>query len=139
MPLLLLAVGVLVGSGALALLAARSRWGSRLGASGAVAGCALAIIPAVRVLAGSATESLRVGWQVPYGAFFVEIDALSAFFLVPILSLSALAAVYGAEYLRRIARRDGWGPRGSSSTCSSRAWCWSSSPATACCSWSPGR
>jgi formate hydrogenlyase subunit 3/multisubunit Na+/H+ antiporter MnhD subunit len=72
---------------------------SRIGASGAVAGCTLAIIPAARVLAGSASESLRVGWQVPYGAFFVEIDALSAFFLVPILGLSALAAVYGAEYL----------------------------------------
>lgn len=99
MPLLLLAIGVLVGSGAFALLAARTRWASRLGASGAVAGCTLAIIPAVRVLAGSATESLRVGWEVPYGAFFVEIDTLSAFFLVPILSLSALAAVYGAEYL----------------------------------------
>ena len=109
MSLLLLALGVLVGSGALALLAARTRWASRLGASGAIAGCTLAIIPAVRVLAGSATESLRVGWQVPYGAFFVEIDALSAFFLVPILGLSALVAGYGAEYLAayREARRLG--------------------------------
>src|SRR5437867_11928659 len=38
-------------------------------------------------------------WQVPYGAFFVQIDALSAFFLLPMFGLSALAAVYGAEYM----------------------------------------
>src|SRR4026207_384478 len=99
MQLLLLALGVLVGSGALALLAARSRWGSRLGASGAVAGCTLAIIPALRVLAGSATESLRVRWQGPGRALLGASDARSAFFLVPILGLSALAAVYSAEYL----------------------------------------
>jgi formate hydrogenlyase subunit 3/multisubunit Na+/H+ antiporter MnhD subunit len=100
MDLLLLAVAVLVGSGAVALVVTDTRWGARLGATGVVAGAAIGIIPALRVLAGAPTESLRVGWQVPYGAFFVEIDALSAFFLVPILSLSALAAVYGTEYLR---------------------------------------
>lgn len=99
MTLLLLAIGVLVGSGAVALGAAGTRWGSRLGATGAVAGGAIGIVPALRVLAGAPTASLRVGWDVPYGAFFVKIDALSAFFLVPILCLSALAAVYGAEYL----------------------------------------
>jgi len=99
MHLLLLAIATLVGSGAAGLVWARTRWVSRVGAAGAVAGCAMAIVPAVRVLAGAPTESLRMSWQVPYGAFFIEIDPLSAFFLVPILCLSALAAVYGAEYL----------------------------------------
>src|SRR5512144_1382079 len=99
MPWLLCALGVLVGSGALAVLAARSAWASRLGASGAVAGCALAILPALRVLAGAPAQSLRADWQVPYGAFVVGLDALSAFFLVPILVLSALVAVYGTAYL----------------------------------------
>ena len=37
--------------------------------------------------------------MLPYGAFYVEVDALSAFFLIPILGLSALAAIYGGEYL----------------------------------------
>src|SRR5258708_6664831 len=78
MVLLLLAIGVLVGSGAGALAVAGTRWAPRVGAAGA---------------------AVRLGWDVPYGAFFVQIDALSAFFLVPILCLSALAAVYGTEYL----------------------------------------
>ena len=110
MDLLLLAVAVLVGSGVVALVVTDTRWVSRLGATGVVAGAAIGIIPALRVLAGAPTESLRVGWQVPYGAFFVEVDALSAFFLVPILSLSALAAVYGAEYLRAYRAQRPLGP-----------------------------
>src|SRR5258708_905584 len=99
MGLLLLAIGVLVGSGAVALAVGGTRWAPRVGAAGAVAGGALGTVPALAVLAGAPTASLRLGWDVPYGAFFVQIDALSAFFLVPILCLSALAAVYGTEYL----------------------------------------
>src|SRR5437763_1508918 len=56
--------------------------------------------PAAGVLLGQPVRSLRVAWDVPYGAFFVQIDPLSAFFLLPIFGLSALAAVYGAEYMR---------------------------------------
>ena len=43
---------------------------------------------------------LRLPWEVPYGSFFVALDALSAFFLLPIFLLSAVAAVYGSEYLQ---------------------------------------
>ena len=58
-------------------------------------------------------------------------DALSAFFLLPIFVLSALAAVYGSEYLRALSRDAvGSDRRGSSSTCSSPAWCWWSWRAT---------
>ena len=91
--LLLVAVGILVLSGLAAL------WRPRLGVGGLVAGCVLGLIPAGRVLLGGATESFRLSWNVPYGAFFVEVDALSAFFLIPIFVLSALTAVYGDEYL----------------------------------------
>jgi formate hydrogenlyase subunit 3/multisubunit Na+/H+ antiporter MnhD subunit len=43
--------------------------------------------------------ALRYPWAVPYGSFSVELDALSAFFLLPILILSPLAALYGSQYL----------------------------------------
>ena len=107
MALLLLALALLVGSGAAALLApASGRWPTRLGAGGAVAACALGLLPAARVLLwGGTTEALRLGWQVPYGTFAVEIDAVSAFFLLPIFALSALAAVYGSEYLQAFGAR----------------------------------
>jgi hydrogenase-4 component B len=93
MSLLLIAVGIFVLSGLAAL------WRPRLGVGGVVAGCVVGLIPAVGVLFGGATESMRLAWDVPYGAFFVEVDPLSAFFLIPIFGLSALTAIYGDEYL----------------------------------------
>ncbi|MFI5460555.1 MAG: proton-conducting transporter membrane subunit [Isosphaerales bacterium] len=42
---------------------------------------------------------MRVAWDAPHGAFYVGLDALSAFFLLPVLGLSALAAIYGGSYL----------------------------------------
>ena len=101
MTLLLIAVAILVGSGLAALLAARSpRVATTLGAGGTVVACIMGLIAAVPCLFGAPAESLRLAWNVPYGSFFVEVDALSAFFLLPIFGLSALAAVYGAEYLQ---------------------------------------
>ncbi|HUI08069.1 MAG TPA: proton-conducting transporter membrane subunit [Verrucomicrobiae bacterium] len=91
--LLLFAVGILVLSGLAAL------WRPRLGIGGLVTACVIGLVSPVRVLAGGAGESLRLAWNVPYGAFFVQLDALSAFFLIPIFGLSALTAIYGDEYL----------------------------------------
>ena len=48
---------------------------------------------------GHAPESLRLSWDAAHGAFCVGLDELSAFFLLPVLLLSALAAVYGGNYL----------------------------------------
>ena len=101
MVLLLIAVALLVASGIAALLAqAVPRWCTRCGAGGAMVACTLGLVPSVRVLLGGSVESLHRAWAVPYGAFFVEADALSAVFLLPIFALSGLAAVYGAEYSR---------------------------------------
>ncbi|HVM61914.1 MAG TPA: hydrogenase 4 subunit B [Verrucomicrobiae bacterium] len=98
---LLVAVAVLVCSALAALLASGSpRAATALGACGAVVACVIGLIATVPVLFGAPTESLRLAWNVPYGAFFVQVDPLSAFFLLPIFGLSALAAVYGTEYLQ---------------------------------------
>lgn len=100
MPLLLLSVAILVGSGLAALLGQRSaRFATGVGVGGAVAGCLVGLFPAIRILLGGGADSVRWAWAVPYGAFYVEVDALSAFFLIPILGLSALAVIYGSEYL----------------------------------------
>jgi hydrogenase-4 component B len=64
-----------------------------------VVGCALAVVPTLRVLGGGPSESLRLAWDAPHGAFSVGLDALGAFFLLPVLVLSILAAVYGGNYL----------------------------------------
>jgi formate hydrogenlyase subunit 3/multisubunit Na+/H+ antiporter MnhD subunit len=67
-------------------------------AAAGAAACLAGLVPALRGLSGP-PQSLYLPWDAPHGPFVVGIDALSAFFLVPVLGLSALAAVYGGSYL----------------------------------------
>lgn len=100
MDVVLVALLILILSGTAAL--ALSRWpraATAWGAGGAVLGCAVALVPTLRVLLGARAESLRVAWDASHGDFQVEIDALSSFFLLPVFGLSALAAIYGGNYL----------------------------------------
>lgn len=98
--LVLLGLSILVLSGLAALLAHRSpRPATGWGAGGAVAGSLIALAPVLVVLSGGHIEPVRWLWAVPFGEFHIALDALSAWFLLPILLLSAAAAVYGAEYL----------------------------------------
>lgn len=100
MTLFLIGIGVLIGGGVAACCArAWPSWSNRFGVGGTVAGCALAVVPACMGLSGT-PASFRCDWSVPGGSFFVEIDSLSAFFLLPILGLSLLASIYGGAYTR---------------------------------------
>src|SRR5208337_3084062 len=69
------------------------------GVGGILIGCMCGIVPAVRVVLGEPSQSIRMAWDVPYGSLFLELDPLSGFFLIPVFVLCALAAIYGAEYL----------------------------------------
>lgn len=87
-----------------------SKWpraATGLGAGGTTLGCLLGLAPTLRVLLGGPPESLRLPWDESHGAFCVEVDPLGAFFLLPVLGLSALAAVYGGDYLLAY-RREKW-------------------------------
>ncbi len=100
MDILLVSVGVLVLSGFMALVAGRSdRLSTSLGVGGAVAGCVLGLVPALGAVIHGSTDAIQRPWGVPYGSFSVALDPLSAWFVVPILGLSGLAAIYGAGYL----------------------------------------
>ena len=89
------------GAGAIASLifANRGRWPTMVGAGGVILGSLCGIVPATRVALGAPAQSLRVAWDVPYGSLYLRLDALAAFFLVPIFVICAVAALYGAEYL----------------------------------------
>ena len=100
MSLFLLALAIIFVSGLASLVSGRkAALASFFGSAGAVLGSIIAAIPAFAVLLGGYTDSVRFNWAVPGGAFFIELDPLSAVFLIPILVLSAIAAVYGVEYL----------------------------------------
>jgi formate hydrogenlyase subunit 3/multisubunit Na+/H+ antiporter MnhD subunit len=100
MEALLVAVSIQLFAGTAALLFSRwPRAATALGSGGAALGCLLGMTPTLRVLGGGALEPWRFAWDASHGAFCVELDALSAFFLLPLLTLSALAAIYGGSYL----------------------------------------
>jgi formate hydrogenlyase subunit 3/multisubunit Na+/H+ antiporter MnhD subunit len=111
MGLVVLAVGILLASGLVALAASRApRLASAIGAAGAVAGCAVGMVPALRALTHGPLTDLSRSWAVPGGELIAGLDPLSAFFLVPLLVLSALAAIYGRAYLAAYAGRKSLGP-----------------------------
>ena len=100
MDVLLAAVVLLVVSGLVALIASRfPRLSTVVGAGGAVASCALGLVPALTAVIRGTTTTLYRAWDVPYGSFAMALDPLSAWFVVPILGLAGLAAIYGAQYL----------------------------------------
>ncbi len=96
----LIALAMLLGTSLLTLLLARRE---RLAGAGAVLGivvaCGFGLFGSAEALALGQASELRAVWQVPGGALVVGIDALSAFFLVPMFALGALVAVFGRRYL----------------------------------------
>ncbi|MBN2590045.1 MAG: hypothetical protein JXA96_09290 [Sedimentisphaerales bacterium] len=100
MPLFLLGLFIIFVGGLGSLISSRKAvLASFIGAMGTVVGSIIAIIPTFQVLLHGKTETLRLNWSIPSGSFFIQIDAISAFFLIPILALSAIVSIYGSEYL----------------------------------------
>jgi len=97
-----IAILVLAGSGVVALaLTSRPAAASAIAAVGAITGAALAVPPAIAVMAGGAVGELRIAWPPPVAEVRLGLDPLSGFFIIPVLVLGAVCAVYGAFYLDR--------------------------------------
>ena len=100
MGFMLAALAVLFAGGVLCLFSGRAGVAaSRCGAISSAVGAVMAMTAAGRVLGSGGEVSLRLPWSVPLGSFYVAIDSLSAFFIITISIVCALAAVYGAAYL----------------------------------------
>src|SRR5687768_206074 len=100
MHLLVPALALVLTGGGLALLLSRTPLlGTVCAVACIVGGCAAGLLPVADVLGNGVASSLRLDWDGPHGPLVVELDSLSAFFLLPTLSLSALASVYGGAYL----------------------------------------
>ena len=87
-----------------------NRWASRLGAGGAVGGCLIGLLPAVRAVGGARIETVDLPWSLPGGSFALALDPLSGIFLAAILALGALAAIYGSAYLKATPDKPSVGP-----------------------------
>ncbi|MBI4511035.1 MAG: oxidoreductase [Deltaproteobacteria bacterium] len=100
--LVLVAVGVVAGSGLASIALVRApRLATFIAALGAALGGIAGLLSAIVVLRSGFTGELAGAWQVPGGGLVIGIDPLSAFFLAPLFVLGALAAVYGRSYLPR--------------------------------------
>jgi len=108
---LLTAVGVLLGGGVLCLLAGRApKLASFIGPATAALGGLLALGQALAMLLHGQEVLFHASWSVPLGSVTLGLDALSAVFVAPIGLVSALAAIYGREYLAAYAGRKKLGP-----------------------------
>lgn len=108
--LFLVGLALMVVGGACALaMGRRSGAAALMGAGSLVGGALLGLIPTASVLVSGTSCELRLPWNLPYASFFLRIDPLSAWFLMPTLCLSALAAIYGVGYMAHsaITRRIG--------------------------------
>src|SRR5947209_451729 len=89
------------------VLRSKSRPSRLAGQAGAIGGCAIGLAGAVRVLLSGQPQSLFAPSFMPGGTIHLEIDALSAFFLLPVFGLSILTAIYGASYMSGRGERGG--------------------------------
>lgn len=96
--LLALAVQILIATAAW-IFAPLQRVATTLGLVACLTLCVLGLGPALHGLTEGPPHPIQFGWDKAHGTFRVGMDALSAFFLVPLFLLSALAAIYGASYL----------------------------------------
>ena len=115
MSLLVVALIILLASGAIALVAnRRPHLATAVGTAGTVLACTLGMVPVGQTLLGHRWTALCLPWQEPTQDLILGLDPLSAFFLVPILVLGAIAALYGRTYLLAYRDRKALG----SATCS---------------------
>src|SRR6266446_2439081 len=90
---------LVLGGLAAVLLGARSAMAQAAGQAGAIFGSLLGLLVAVRVLVTGQVEGMSGAWPMPGGGLHLEIDALSAFFLLPVFGLSVVTGLYGRSYL----------------------------------------
>jgi len=101
MNLFLCAIVALVATGlAAAALSPWPRLGQRVGQIGTIAACGLGLIPALTTLLNTTSLDLVAPWSMVGGRFHLLLDPLAALFLLPVFGVSAVAALYGAGYLR---------------------------------------
>lgn len=92
-------------SGIAALLGGMRPISDRIFAGQMAIGAGVGFVAVGRVLLGMTTRVPAVRWFVPGGTFLIQVDALSALFLISIFLLGTLGAVYGIGYFPAATQR----------------------------------
>ena len=97
---LLIGFALLLLAGVAAItLRAWANIAQRIGQAGAVLGSLVGLGVAIAVLCGAKPAALVLSWPMPGGGIHLAMDRLSAYFLLPVFGVSALAGLYGRSYL----------------------------------------
>ncbi len=97
--MVVVAAGLLATSGLVSLLAPpATRGGDLVFAAVIVAGGSLGAIAAGGALVRGGEADFTAAWLLPWGRFWLHLDALSAVFLLPVFVVPALGAVYSVAY-----------------------------------------
>ena len=100
MAILFFSILVFVVCGAASLLLKKwRRIQTVLGAGGAMIGSLAGLCLAFQTLLKGPPLVWQGSWAMPLGTFSISIDALSAFFLIPLFVLAFLGSLYAVEYL----------------------------------------
>lgn len=91
--------------GGLATLFVTNRW---LALVAALLGYLTVLAGGAEVALSQSSQSLQQPWAVPGGSFFLVLDPLAAFFLIPAALLGAVASLYAVGYFPRPGRRATW-------------------------------
>ncbi len=91
---------VLVGGLAARLFRGKPSISSILGGWSAFIGCGISLVPAIMAMLGYRFSDMTASWGLPGASLNIGLDPLSGLFLLPILILGALAAIYGISYLK---------------------------------------
>jgi hydrogenase-4 component B len=97
--LILASIVLLLTGGIVCAFSGKSKLASGIGVTTSTAAAVLAVASAGTMLWTGTGESLKLAWNVPFGSFYIAIDPLSAFFIIVISIVCALAAIYGTAYL----------------------------------------
>ncbi len=81
---------------------------SFLGGGSAMAGCLFGLIAVSRALATGTAISFSLPWPLPGASLALQLDGLSAFFLLPLFGIGFVGALYGTEYMRHEKARLHW-------------------------------
>ena len=91
----------MIFSGSLSLVLLKNqKLANVIGMLGALAGSVVAIVPAIQCLSGSVITPFKHQWSIPLGSFIIAMDRLSAWFVLVIMFICAIAAIYGYQYLQ---------------------------------------
>lgn len=95
---LLCGVALMGVSGLVGLVLGHRRAAGQKLATGLVVLGTLACLPPLFDLFGSAALIFETSWEVPGGQFVLELDGISAVFILPLLLVVALGSLYGLGY-----------------------------------------